>query len=317
MGWEGTADEEFVNRRGAIGRLVCGCTAAGGVLWAAGCSECASAVADEVSDGTDAKDWIWLGSRVLRAGLLQSSGGALAWLGPAGSDRNLINNYDRGRLVQQSWYGSDDGSNWNGRPWRWNPVQGGDWRGRSARICSRRVSESSAFIRTEPVHWAAGNPVTDAVMEQTINLRGEFLEIRFRFEYLGRVSHPARHQELPAVFVAPELRNLVTVEAGAPWEGTEPRRSCPGWPNEYRELVEPWAAWVDDSDWGLGCCVPRTRQLTCYRVPGDGAGRGGCSYFAPIETLAVVPGFRFEWDVWLTVGSVTEIRERFRRRLVG
>lgn len=31
--------------------------------------------------------------------------------------------YDCGRYIQQSYYGKEDGSNWNGTPWRWNPVQ--------------------------------------------------------------------------------------------------------------------------------------------------------------------------------------------------
>lgn len=265
----------------------------------------------------DSNDWIWLGNRSLRVGLLQSSGGAVAWLGTPASGRNLINHFDRGRLVQQSWYGSQDGSDWNGRPWRWNPVQGGDWQGKPSQITARRVSESQAFVSTQPTHWATGAPVVDAVMEQSLRLCHEILEIRFRFRYSGAESHPPQHQELPAVFADPQLRNLVLAEGSPAWTGTRLSRSRPGWPNEYRQLVEPWAAWVDDSDWGLGCCVPRIQQLTCYRFGSTESAPGACSYFAPIETLAVVPGFDFAWDVWLTIGTVSQIRERFRQRLGG
>jgi hypothetical protein len=71
----------------------------------------------------------------------RSSGGAIGWVSPAGGNRSVVNSFDRGRLVQQSWYGDEDGSNWNGQPWRRNPVQGGDWRGRSAKILKQSVSE--------------------------------------------------------------------------------------------------------------------------------------------------------------------------------
>lgn len=27
--------------------------------------------------------------------------------------------YDCGRFIQQSYYGRQDGSDWNGKPWRW------------------------------------------------------------------------------------------------------------------------------------------------------------------------------------------------------
>lgn len=316
MAGEGPFDEVSCGRRRMLSGAIVGGVSAFHRLPALFKGMLGGMPVDGSPDGVSGEDWIWLGNRYLKVGLLSSSGGALGWLGLAADNRNLINHYDRGRLVQQSWYGCDDGSEWNGRPWRWNPVQGGDWKGRSARILQRRTSEAEAFVRTQPVHWAAGNAVHDALMEQRLSLHGEILEIRYRFEYTGSDTHPARHQELPAVFVAPELGTLVLADGGEAWGSAKLSRSQPGWPNEYRKLLEPWAAWVDEHDWGLGCCVPCARQLTCYRFPGDSAARGACSYFAPIDTLAVVPGFRFEWDVWLTIGTAEEIRERFRKRLV-
>lgn len=316
MGGEGPFDKVTMrSRRALLGATIGGLSALGARPTRD--TQSLGVIASEGNaDGVPREEWIWLGNRFLKAGLLSSSGGALGWLGPAASDRNLIDHYDRGRLVQQSWYGREDGSDWNGRPWRWNPVQGGDWRGRSAKVLKRRVTEAEAFVRTEPVHWAAGNVVAEALMEQHVVLRAEICQIRYHFRYTGREQHPPVHQELPAVFVPSELGTLVVAEGMKAWEGAKLRRIRPGWPNEYLQLLEPWAAWVDDSDWGLGCCVPRASRLTCYRFPGDVTGRGACSYFAPIDTLAVVPGFSFEWEVWLTIGNVDEIRERFRQWLM-
>ena len=52
--------------------------------------------------------------------------------------------------------------------------------------------------------------------------------------------------------------------------------------------------------------------MTCYRYAGrPGPKGGGCSYFAPVRTLAITPGAVFEYDIHLTIGSVEEIRGRF------
>ena len=67
---------------------------------------CSTATGFAVAAETD--DWIWLGNRDLKVGLLRSSGGAIGWLSAAGASRSLVNSFDRGRLVQQSWYGREE-----------------------------------------------------------------------------------------------------------------------------------------------------------------------------------------------------------------
>ena len=269
--------------------------------------------------GTDAgteqqstDDWIWLGNRSFRVGLLRSSGGAIGWISPPGGERSVVNSFDRGRLVQQSWYGDEDGSDWNGRPWRWNPVQGGDWRGRSATILKQSVSESEATVVTRPVHWAAGTDIADAVMTQRVALQQELIRIDYRFQYHGTVSHQPRHQELPAVFTGPEYSRLAVCTSDRPWTDAALHFRTPGWPNEYLPMTEHWVALLNAEGWGLGCYVPRASQLTCYRAGQGSAAAGACSYFAPIDTIAVTPGFDMRWTVWLTLGEVTGIRRRFQ-----
>jgi hypothetical protein len=50
----------------------------------------------------------------LKLGVDPDRGGAVCWLGRGGSPDNLLNVYDCGRYIQQSYYGADDGSDWNG-----------------------------------------------------------------------------------------------------------------------------------------------------------------------------------------------------------
>ena len=278
------------------------------LCWSAAISDLRSQ--DLVSPNDD--DIAWLKNNRLKVGLKKSSGGAIAWIGLADSDRNLINSYDRGRLVQQSWYGQEDGSFWNKQPWRWNPVQGGDWKGKAATILEERHEAATSFVKSRPVHWASGEDLIDCVMEQTITLDDHLLHIRFGFTYNGDVSHSARHQELPAFFVDRKLDTLVLYDGAAPWTAEPLTRLQPGFPNEYRKMTEHWAAYVDSSDFGIGCCVPAADELTCYRYGNDPAHFSSCSYFAPIRTLAVTPKFQWKYDVWITTGSVAEIRARFQ-----
>ncbi len=257
-------------------------------------------------------DWLFLDNGTLRLGVKRSSGAAIAWLSRSGSTNNLINHWDRGRLIQQSYYGNADGSLWDKQPWRWNPVQGGDWRGAPARVLELRHTTHSLHSKSLPKHWARGDDLADTVMEQWITLTGAVAHVRFRFAHTGTVEHEKRDQEIPAVFIEPEYKNLVLYTGDKPWSGGALDRSVPGWPNEGRRMAEHWAAFVNDDGFGVGALVPVADRLTCYRF-GDGRReRGACSYFAPLTVFAVKPGFEFEYEAWFTIGSVEEIRARFK-----
>ena len=262
---------------------------------------------------------LYLDNGTVRLGIDLASGGSVFSFGDAASRVNLLNHFDRGRFVQQSYYGAADGSLWNKKPWRWNPVQGGDWRGSPARLLSCSVvtnaGRSTALVsRSVPKHWASGEDLTNAVMEQRITLTNALAHIRYRFVYSGVTAHPPAHQELPAVFIDGAYTNLVFYNGPQPWTNGELTRAVPGWPNEGKKTTEHWAAFVNDREFGLGVFTPGTGELTCYRYEGDrktGPEGSACSYFAPVRTFAITPGLTFEYDVWLSVGTAREIRARF------
>ncbi len=268
---------------------------------------------NSVTDVSVTGDFVWLENSALKVGLKKSSGGAIAWIGPAKTERNLINSFDRGRLVQQSWYGDEDGSFWDKQPWRWNPVQGGDWQGKPASIIEQRHDSTGSFVKTRPVHWANGDDLAECVMEQTVTLEDTLVHVRYRFLYSGKKTHAARHQELPAFFVDASLNTLVLYEGDAPWTDGPLSMTQPGFPNEYKKCPEHWAAYVGKDDHGIGCCVPAADELTCYRFGDNPKSPASCSYFAPIRTLAITPNFTWEYDVWITTGTPEEIRTRFQK----
>ena len=247
---------------------------------------------------------------VIRLGIDRSAGGAIFHFGPSGEGSpNLLNHYDKGRFIQQSYYGREDGSEWAGKPWRWNPVQGGGYRGEPAEdVVIAREGSDTLRVVNKPHHWATGEVVPDTEMRTVIKLNGPVAEIDFGFRYAGDESHPPHHQEMPAVFVDADYPDLVFTAGG------ELRRKVPGWPNERIDAEDSWLAYVNDRDEGIGVFFPGTTEVTCYRYTGDGkTGPTGsaCSYFAPVRTLAITPGFELNYKVFLTVGSLVEIRERF------
>lgn len=257
------------------------------------------------------EQWVFLDNGQVRLGVKKTSGAGIAWFSES-QGRNLVNHWDHGRLIQQSYYGNEDGSLWAKQPWRWNPVQGGDYRGKPAQVLDLQTRTNWLYAKTLPKHWANGADLTNTVMEQWITLTGRVAHVRYKFTYTGTEKHSEQDQEIPAFFVEPDLETLVVYTGDKPWTGdTNLHRSKPGWPNESRAFTEPWAAYVGTNDFGIGAYVRAAKNLTCYRF-GDGDPKhGSCSYFAPLTRFSVVPGFVWEYDLYVTIGSINEIRQRF------
>lgn len=247
-------------------------------------------------------------------GVDKAAGGSVFFFSQKDPRRNLINHYDKGRFIQQSFYGKPDGSMWDKQKWRWNPVQGGGYKGEPAKIITFTNSPSSLYVKSVGKHWATGEDLPAALMEEWITLTGEVSHIRFRFTYCGDVPQGEADQEMPAVFADYNLPALVFYNGQKPWTGDELKKVVPGWPNEGHRMDEEWAAYVDDKDWGMGIYTPGTSRMTSYRYKGDGkSGPAGsaCSYLAPLRKVALNKGSVVEYDVYLTIGTLPDIRARF------
>lgn len=256
-------------------------------------------------------DWTYLDNSQVRLGVKNTSGACIGYFSRSGSERNLLNHWDQGRFIQQSYYGRSDGSLWAEKPWRWNPVQGGDYKGHPAKLLELKAGPTTLYAKSEGIHWASGTPLPEVILEQWITLTGKVAHVRFRMTYSGTNQHPNCSQEVPAFFVEPDLSTLVLYDGPQPWTDAPVTRSQPGWPNESRRMTEHWAAYVDKDDFGVGGYVPVATDLTCYRF-GDGRREhGSCSYFAPVVRFAITPGFKFEYDLYLTLGTGAEIRQTF------
>jgi hypothetical protein len=232
--------------------------------------------------------------------------------------RNLLNHFDEGRFVQQSYYGSPDGSDWNGKPWVYNPVQGGSWKGVPAKVHEFRKSSDEFYVRTEPRHWASGKPCPEMIMESTLMLDGPVARIHFKMTYSGEDQGKPRHQELPAVFIDGALKNFFYTKKGTLTHEI-PRVLAENGKEGTEGLgrgssTSSWVAYLDDKNWGIGIYTPGTPEFTAYRALGNGTtGPGGsaCSYVAPIRTFALTKGLIMEYEVYLTIGTLEQIGMRF------
>ena len=259
--------------------------------------------------------WTFLDNGQVRLGVNMDAGGSIGWFSHSHSPANLLNAFDHGRYVQQSYYGDRDGSEWNGKPWRFNPVQGGSWQGVPATVLEKKESKDSLYVKTKPRQWASGSDLDDVLMEEWLTLDGGLARLKFRMTFTGTAEHQPTHQELPAVFVAPRCDTLVFCEKGSrAWSGAPLVRRQPGPPGAADAIVkfaEPWAAWVDADGQGLGVYFPHTDFATTYRVRGTGT--GDCSYLAPLQTFALKPGLVFEYETVLAIGAVEQIRAIFTK----
>jgi hypothetical protein len=253
--------------------------------------------------------WTYLDNGHIRLGVNLNAGACIGWFSASGSKENLLNAYDVGRYVQQSYYGDEDGSDWNGKPWRYNPVQGGGWRNDPAVVLESKVdaAKHELYAKTRPRHWGTGKLLEEVTMEQWLRLDKGLARMKFRMTYTGTQTHKARHQEIPALFVSPNLDTLVSCVVR---DGILAFKQ-PAFPNEILRFDEPWIAWVNDDDQGLGLWCPLTSEATSYRV--RNGNKGDCSYVAPIQTFALKPGLVFEYETALMLGSVEEIRSACNR----
>lgn len=259
----------------------------------------------------NAADWVFIDNGVIRLGVKKTAGAGIGWMSRSGSSENLLDHWDEGRFVQQSYYGTKDGSMWVKKPWRWNPVQGGDYKGHPAKLLELTNTQTTLYARINPRNWAGGELLTDCEMEETIRLEDGVAIVKFGFRYRGTKTHTLQSQEVPAAFINPAYDTMVIYGGDNPWSGGALTRSQPGWPNEGRKIPEGWAAWVNKQNVGVGIFSPIAKDMTCYRFGASPQARGACSYSAPIVQFAITPGMHFEYELALALGTPEQTRAEF------
>ncbi len=262
-------------------------------------------------------------------------GGAISFLGRGTKTRNYVNTHDEGRYIQQSYYAGQsvnrqhEGQSPFWSPWAWNPIQVGDYKCNRAQILESRQHGTSTYVKCIPMLWDMDNRPAEAVMEQWTKLKGNTVHVRCRITchrtdtIYG--SSSMNHQEIPAVYPISSLNHLYAYRGDKPFT-QEPADSIEveelvfgenghGW-GSYPDITEQWIAFVGDDGWGIGVYSPSAESFLAGRYKSSRQGESdddATSYIAPIRTQQMTPDSVVEYEYYLLLGTVGEIRRAVRQ----
>lgn len=241
---------------------------------------------------------------------------------------NLLNNYDVGRLIQQSYYGIDRPpypmGYWTDREWGYNPVQGGDKVNNISRIIDFEIrDENTVYVKARPMDWGQVNMATPSYMENIYTLTDDYVHVYNRFVDFSGYTHTEGWQELPAFYTISALNKFSYYNGSAPWTGDSliTRDDLVFWGQvsnqafELKRTSEFWSAWTDNSGFGVGLYVPGVYTYHAGRFMYDGScdpSAASTNYVAPRRYLTLICGKPLEYSYLVKAGSLSEIRESFK-----
>lgn len=238
---------------------------------------------------------VFIENALVRVGVDEKRGGAICHISKiAIGSHNVINTWDSGRLLQQSYYGSSDGSVWNGKPWKWNPVQGGSWDNSPSQLISiEKVSNNEIQTSCHPRNWGGCQLCTDVIMTTHIKLKdnGDIC-VTCEMIYSGTNTQGRNVQEIPACFLAAKYSQLI-YKNKVTKEITRITPGPPGVKNLQKQADPTWAGYMDPETCEAFIIMsPLATSLTAYRVDiPTNPPESNCSYLAPLlDNCAIRPG---------------------------
>ena len=228
----------------------------------------AASIAIGMCGQLQAATWSYIQNAEVKLGVDLDRGACVGYFSELSPVMNVLNNFDTGRFVQQSYYGDADGSSWAGNDWVYNPVQGGGYlASMPATTLAYANTGDSIYAKVRPRHWATGEELYDVVMEEWITLEGNVAHIRFKMTYNDDTMASFRSQEMPAVFTDYDFDQLAYYNGTSPWTGGALTHNNVAGSNPpalagENNLTEHWAAYIKSStQWGVGLYSPGSPNM--------------------------------------------------------
>lgn len=265
---------------------------------------------------------------VVKVGVSRAYGGAIAWLSTSAGG-NLVNNADKGRQIQLSYYAGNSVTATNQcpawSPWPWNPITAGDCANNPSPVLTLASGHGQVYVKTQPRLWDRNaHSLARAYMEQWIShhtvlsnvvvVDSAFTCFRDSNDEWGLAG--PRDQELPACYFVACLNTIKSYTNTAPWtEG--PLATIPNSPESGSfpwvrfTPTEQWSACVNSTNWGVGVYTPiSTASLAGKHGTGTTCGTFNSStmYVSPLGRYAFGRNSVFSYRYYLIVGSLAEIR---------
>jgi len=256
-----------------------------------------------------------------------SYGGAIVWF--SGSDgANLVNVFDKGREIQQSFYAGDSitaanqSPTWS--PWSWNPIMVGDYADNVSPVLALSKSAGQIYVKTQPLLWDRNNQLSQSYMEQWISLHPTMpnvVAVDCRFTSFRDANDAwggsvLLDQELPAVYLVSALDSIKAYTGNAPWTNGElstiPNSPSSGtFPWSYYDPTEPWTACVDANGSGVGVYTPIATRFLAGKY-GSGVTTNpfdvSTMYMSPLGRYAFEANAVFSYRFYLIIGELQGIR---------
>ncbi len=240
---------------------------------------------------------------------------------------NLLNDHDTGRLIQQSYYGTDSEpykpAKYGDNMWCYNPVQGGNQYNGRSKLVDFKIAEDgrSIWVKCRPLDWAQKMSYTPSYMENTYTIADGRIEVENRFIDFSGYTHRAAHQELPAFYTISYLSDFVFYNGSKAWQGDAltTKKDLKFWAGNSDAYFtvkskENWCAWVAPTGYGIGVFTPIAEILLAGRYEYNGskdAHNDATNYVAPLITYKLEAFKPFEYSYYIITGSVEEIRAAF------
>lgn len=263
----------------------------------------------------------YLDNGTIRIGVNLDLGGSITYLADAKAKENIVNSFDWGRQIQQSYYSGpvpfqNPKSEWKGLGW--NPIQSGDCYGTRAKVLAHTNDGKVLYTKTQPMHWPLNNVPGECTMETWIELEASTAKVRCRLNNKrpDKTPYGARSQELPAIYTIGTLWKLMTYAGAEPFTGGELERIKkvpPGssFPWAHFRATENWAALVNDKDWGLGVFTPGTVSFLggfSGKENTGGIKDGPCGYIAPLQNEIIDHNIVYDYSYTLVLSNLSDIR---------
>lgn len=243
---------------------------------------------------------------------------------------NLINRFDPGRLVQQSYYGTFGGGyecgEFMGQKWNYNPVQGGNQFGDASKIVDIIASGNSLYVKCRPLDWAKpAEDITPSYMEATYTFKKSLVDVSCRFVDFSGYDSVTTTQEMPAFYCIEPFNRFVYYGGDAPWTNDTNltyENKLIFWPDAgYPNFksTEKWSAFIGEFDdsFGIGIYVPSDPDFLAgvyereKTTKADPSVDGTTSYIAAVEAMEFSSFNPMEYNYSISTGTVTEMRSAF------
>lgn len=249
-------------------------------------------------------------TETVRVGLLKAWGAAITEMSLNGVD--YVNNDDPGRQIQTSLWDEDADYLTS---WGYNPIESGDhfFEG-SPLLKSAFLPDGSIYTKTRPIQWAPenfgggpGSPIAgNADIEKWVSVVPGFnrvFKVHYKITHFGTDTHTNKLQELPVMYVNPNVPDFSYYGGGQPWtndalsQHVMPTTCCDNLPT-----TELWGAYVDSGNVGIALYTPQQFPVS------KGFNAFSTLQFTPFCPYTWYPGSVLEFDIYILVGPVDASR---------